>query len=191
MTIGGHSRGVARPGGLGRWLERVAEGLAVSGGILLLGLVLLTVCSIVLRRLAGLDWFRSLPLLGQLRPPAGDFELIELGVAVAVFASLPYCQLRGGNVAVTVFTQRLGAKARAGLEAFAHGVYALIAGLLTWRLAAGLLDRLDVGQTTMVLRLPVWWAYLPSVAALAVLTLICAHDAAKAIGRLTRTTREA
>ena len=38
------------------------------------------------------------------RPFPGDFELTEMGVAVAAFSFLPYCQLTGANVTADIFT---------------------------------------------------------------------------------------
>ena len=35
---------------------------------------------------------------------AGDFEIVEIGCAVAVSLFLPYCQLNKGNVIVDFFT---------------------------------------------------------------------------------------
>ena len=71
----------------GRALTQACRLLALAGGAVLLGIVGLTVVSIVLRELSG-------------RPIPGDYELVEVGCAVAVFAFLPYCQLTGGNVFV-------------------------------------------------------------------------------------------
>ena len=34
----------------------------------------------------------------------GDFELTEMGVAVAAFAFLPFCQVTGANVTADIFT---------------------------------------------------------------------------------------
>ena len=52
-----------------------------SAALVLIALILLTVVSVVGRALFS-------------APIPGDFELVEIGMAVAVFAFLPYCQLR-------------------------------------------------------------------------------------------------
>ena len=58
--------------------------------------------SSVLRR-----WLFSTPI-------PGDFELAQIGTAVAVFAFLPYCQVVRGNIVVDTFTaQSAGTPARA------------------------------------------------------------------------------
>lgn len=151
-------------------LLRPARWLALAGGAVLLGLTSLTVASILGRALIA-------------TPVPGDFELVELGAAVAVFAFLPYCQLVGGNVVVDVFTRHLRRRPRALLDGLGGLLFAAIAGVLTWRLALGGLDFRQYGETTMVLRLPVWWAFPPMVVSSALLTLACLHTAARDLRR--------
>lgn len=164
-----------RPDPVGRLLYRLSAGLAVLGGLLLVAIALMTVYSVVGRQLAGLDWFRALPVVGGLRPVLGDFELVELGGAVAIFAFLPYCQMVRGNATVDFFTAKAHPRTRAWLAALGNLLFAAVAALLTWRLYFGYLDMERYGQTSMVLRLPVAWAYLPAVAAMALLTLVCVY----------------
>jgi TRAP-type C4-dicarboxylate transport system permease small subunit len=155
----------------GRALYRLAEGAAVLGGLLLAAVAGVTVYSIIGRQAASLGWPSG--------PGAvpGAFELVELGVAVAVFLFLPYCQMNRGHIAADLFTAAVGPRLKAGLTAFGDLVFTAIAGLLAWRLALGALSMQTAGQTTMVLRVPVWWAYLPAVAALVLLTVVCAYTA--------------
>ena len=80
----------------------------------------------------------------------------------------------GGAVAAIVPFGLLTVEA---LTLFLTLVFTAIAGLLAWRLALGALSMQTAGQTTMVLRVPVWWAYLPAVAALVLLTVVCAYTA--------------
>ena len=65
--------------------RRISDRLALAGGVLLLGMAVLVTAS-VLRR-----WLTS-------QGVPGDFELLQTGLAVAVFAFMPLCQLRGGNL---------------------------------------------------------------------------------------------
>lgn len=133
---------------------------ATGGGLLLLGLALMTVVSITGRYLFSL-------------PVPGDFELVEVGCAISVFAFLPYCQLHSGNVVVDFFTLRARDKTRNRLDATCSLIYGLIAGLLTWRLALGGYDMYQYGEQTMILGLSRWWGFIPIVASLALLTLVC------------------
>lgn len=152
------------PGRTGRALLLAARGLAVAGGFVLAAITVVTTFSIVGRAVAS-------------APIPGDFELVEMGTALAVFAFLPYCQLVRGNVAVDFFTSRAPARVKALLDLAANLVFTLIAGLLTWRLALGGAELRAYAETTMVLRVPVWWGFVPAVLCLGFLTATCAYTA--------------
>lgn len=158
---------------IGRLLGGVTRAFAVAGGVLLLAMTLITVASVVGRTLFA-------------RPVPGDFELIELGAAVAVFAFLPYCQLCGGNVIVDFFTAQAGRRARALMDAFGALLYAAIAALLLWRLAHGGLDMRAVGDETMVLAVPVWWAFVPIVVSAGLLVAVCLYTVWRNLRKLVR-----
>jgi TRAP-type C4-dicarboxylate transport system permease small subunit len=102
----------------------------------------------------------------------GDIELVQIGTALAVFAFLPLCQARGGNIIVDTFTARLPLRVRNGLDALWDLVYALIAGVIAWRLAAGALDTFRSNTVSMMLGLPVGWAIAACSAMAALLTLV-------------------
>jgi TRAP-type C4-dicarboxylate transport system permease small subunit len=152
----------ARSERVGRALYRAATGVAVFGGLVLFALTLLTVTSVV-----GRVAFSA--------PIPGDFELVELGMAVAIFSFLPYCQIVRGNVIVDLFTTRASPRTRALLDAIGNLLYTAIAALLTWRVALGGLEIRSYHETTMVLQVPVWWGYVPAVIFLAFLTVVCAY----------------
>ncbi|MGH6902063.1 MAG: TRAP transporter small permease subunit, partial [Geminicoccaceae bacterium] len=88
-----------RPGPLGRALHLTATAVALIGGAILFALTLLTVVSV-----AGRAVFSA--------PIPGDFELVEVGMAVAIFAFLPYCQIVRGNVIVDLFTAKASPRTR-------------------------------------------------------------------------------
>ena len=72
---------------LGAAIHMLCRGAAFGGGAVLIAIMALTVVSVVLREVTG-------------RPIPGDYELVEMGCAIAIFAFLPYCQIIGGNVLV-------------------------------------------------------------------------------------------
>ncbi len=154
----------AKLGPVGRALHGLAAGLAVLGGLVLVALIVMTCLSI-----AGRVLFSA--------PLPGDFELVEIGCAVAVFAFLPYCQITGGNVAVDFFTARARPRTRAALDLAGNLALTAIAGLIAWRAALGLLDLRRYQETTMVLGLPLWWGFVPAVFSAAVLALVSAYTA--------------
>jgi TRAP-type C4-dicarboxylate transport system permease small subunit len=81
----------------------------------------------------------------------------------------------GGNVIVDVFTTRASPRTRALLDGIGNLLFTAIAALLTWRAALGGLEIRSYHETTMVLQVPVWWGYVPAVACLAFLTVVCAY----------------
>lgn len=145
---------------------------ALAGGLLLLAVVVVN-CLAVLGMTVG----RSFP---------GDFELTEMGVAMAVFAFLPWCQLTGANVTADIFTARAGPRVLAGLGALASAVACAFALLLLWRMSLGLLDQRAYGYTTTILQIPVWWGFLPALASLALLALAALVTLGEALASLRR-----
>lgn len=128
---------------VGRFLHRAAVVVAGIGGLALLMITALTIASVV-----GREVFST--------PIPGDFELVEIGCAIAVFAFFPYCQMVGGNVIVDLFTTWTSVRTRALLDLIANLAFTLIAAVLTWRTAAGAADLMHYGEQTMVLRVPLW-----------------------------------
>lgn len=137
-------RGRTGPKGL---VHTIVTVWALLGGVLLAAVAAMNVAAI-LAAIVGL----SIP---------GDFEMTEVGVAVAVFAFLPYCQLTRANVSADIFTT--GASPRwiaifsllGSLAAIGFGA------LLMWRMYLGMLDQKAYGYTTAILQFPHWLAFLP------------------------------
>ena len=138
-------------------VERLSGAIAVIGGTLSLAVALLVVVSVIGRR-----FFNA--------PIPGDFELVQMATAVAVFSFLPYCQACRGNIVVDTFTSRLPVRANIVIDAFWDLVYAGMMGLMTACLVVGTLDHIRNGQTTMVLQFPIW----PAIAICTVLALLLA-----------------
>ncbi len=123
-------------------LDGLARLLALLGGALAVALALLVSTSITLRALG----------LGGVR---GDFEFVQMGVALIVFAFMPWCQARCGNVMVDSFTTKLPPRFRAALDALWEMVFAAMMALIAWRLGMGAMDAASSSTTTMVLLMPI------------------------------------
>lgn len=166
-------------------VERTARFMAIVGGLILTALVALTGFSVLGRGLNTLGHSSLLPdsVAGALiatgvGPITGDFELVEAGVAFAIFAFLPICQLYGSHATVDVFTNALPSKPNKVIAAFWEIVLAAAVLLITWRLFAGMQSKMEYGETTFLLQFPVWWAYGASLAAAVVASLVgiyCAY----------------
>ncbi|MGQ0676059.1 MAG: TRAP transporter small permease subunit, partial [Rhodospirillales bacterium] len=97
-------------GTIGRALSSLSRGFAIAGGLVLTALTVLSVVSIGARVAVG-------------KPVPGDFELVEMGGGVAVFAFLAYCHLKRGNVIVDFFTMRASARHKLLLDLVGHLIY--------------------------------------------------------------------
>ncbi|PIE11544.1 MAG: C4-dicarboxylate ABC transporter permease [Rhodobacterales bacterium] len=173
---------------MGRMIDRLAIGMALAGGGVLLVLIVLTCVSVAGRGLGvAFDWAG---------PVKGDFEIIEAAMAFAIFAFLPLAQLRGGHPTVNLLTDRLGAGVSRVLAAFWEIVFAGALILITWRLAVGTLDKACLPErwegawcsleTSFRLGFPLWWSYAACLvaAALAALTALYCAWSRVALGRL-------
>jgi hypothetical protein len=113
-----------------------------------------------------------------LGPINGDFEMVQMATAIAVFSFLPYCQARRGNIFVDTFTGWLPARANALIDAFWDIVYAGMMGLITACLMTGVVEHFRSGQTTMLLQVIVWPALAVCTLLAAVLTCVALATAA-------------
>ncbi len=166
------------------WLSRV---FALLGGLVLTALILITCISIIGRTVNGLlhsDWLQSIaPELAKrlldlgIGPINGDFELVEAGMAFAIFAFLPLCQIRGAHASVDVFTGALSRRAKSFLQAIIDVVFAAVLILIAWQLFEGTLSKRNSGQTTFLLEFPIWWAYAVSLVAALVAAFVSVYVA--------------
>lgn len=151
-----------------RTLAAAARAFALVGGAALLAAAGTTLASVVGRTLFG-------------SPILGDYELVERLVGVAVFLVLPYGHLVGGHVTVDLLVRRLPDGLRTPLAALVEVLFALTAAALAWRMAGGGADLWRYRETSMMLNLPTWWAFVAVVPALALLSLVCLLRARRAL----------
>jgi TRAP-type C4-dicarboxylate transport system permease small subunit len=150
----------------GRMLLALSKNAAIAGGLVFVGLVVMSLASIVGRKLFAL-------------PVPGDVELLQMCAAFASSAFFAYCHLVGGDVKVDFFTHNLAPGKVALLDAFGSLLVGLFGALLAWRTAVGALAVMDVGETSAVLGWPVWIAQALMVPGFALLAIagfyLCAH----------------
>ena len=155
------------------FLGRLAHALTLAGGAILLAVAALVVASV-----AGRYFFNA--------PVVGDFELVEMGMAIAILLAFPYAHLSGTNLVAEFFTNAMGERGKLALDAVADAVFAVVAGAFTWRLTLGAWHKFEERDTTMLIQIPVWIGYALAVLAMAVLTMVCLVRLADEIGRLRR-----
>lgn len=149
---------------LGRVVFVVCRGFALAGGLVLVAVAAMSAASV------GSRWLFDRSLMG-------DFELVQLGCAIAVSTFLPYCQMRRGHVIVDFFTVNLERRNRAWLDAFGAVLLAACAALIAWRMGLGLISARASGESSMLLGVPIWLAYVPIVPSFALLAIAGCHTA--------------
>ena len=147
-------------------LRRLALTFALLGAAAALAVALMTVASIAGRAL----WSTPIP---------GDVELTQFGIAWALSLSLPWCQLRGANIIVDFFTQHLRERKVRVLDGVGAVLLALMCTLLAWRTSVGALAVREAGETSMILALPMWWAYASLAPGLALAAVVALVQAAR------------
>ena len=165
----------------------LARFMAVLGGLVLSVLVILTCLSVLGRGLntlghsellQGISEAAATALLATgVGPIMGDFELVEAGVAFAIFAFLPITQLYGAHATVDIFTAALPRRANKALVTFWEVVLTAVILLISARLFAGLQSKMAYGETTFLLQFPIWWAYAASFAASVVASIVAVYCA--------------
>lgn len=119
---------------------------AVAGSAIALAVGVMTAVSVV-----GRAFFKS--------PIQGDIELTQLGIALSISLCIPWCQLRGANIIVDFFTQNISTKKQRLLDAAGSAMLALMCLLLAWRTGVGAMAVREAQESSMIIGLPMWWAY--------------------------------
>jgi TRAP-type C4-dicarboxylate transport system permease small subunit len=152
---------------VGRAVDTMARAMAFVGGLILTCIAVMVCASIFGRQMDGI-WFFG--------PIGGDYELVEAGTAIAVFAFLPWCQLKRGHVAVDIVVQALPDRLRALSGLIGDILLAVVAYVIAWRLFVGFGEKFPYGsdafrgafgfgsrpffaETTYELEIPVWIPY--------------------------------
>jgi TRAP-type C4-dicarboxylate transport system permease small subunit len=130
-------------------IYRLSRWTAVVGGVVLVALMLMVVASVVGRALIGVG----------LGPVPGDFELVEVGVGIAVFFFMPWCYVSGGHATVDLLYMHTPKWAQRGIDTVSDVLMLLVWLVLTWKLGEGTLEKREYLETTFILQMPVWWAY--------------------------------
>lgn len=149
-----------------RAVEQASLGCAMLGGALFMLMAVMTVVSVI-----GRAAFAT--------PVPGDVEITQYAVAVAISACLPWCLFAGGNLIVDFFTTRASARVKRGLDVAGALALAFTMALFAWRTTVGLFAIKASGETSMVISMPLWWAYAGMAPCFALATLAALALAAK------------
>ena len=158
-----------------RLIQFLARFTAVIGGLVLTVLILMTTFSIIgrtINKVLHSEYFQTqLNGLSQglidlgIGEINGNYELLEAGIAFAIFSFLPICQFYGSHASVDIFTSFLSRRINRWIAAFWELVLTAVILLVIWRLFEGMQRYIGNGETTLFVQFPVWWAYAASFAA--------------------------
>lgn len=152
-----------------RFVTNIARALAILGGAVLFGLIIMICVSIAGREINSflysefatqrfpelaksiLDWG-----VGAIK---GDFEIVEAGIAFCIFSFLPLTQISSAHASVSIFTNFLPGFLQKFLRALAEILFAAMLIIIAMQLFEGLERKFNRGQTTFQIEFPLWWAY--------------------------------
>ena len=134
-------------GPLGHLLFKASKLAAISGGLIFVAIVVISIISIVGRKL----WAAPVP---------GDVEMLQMAAAFASASFFAYCHMNGGDVKVDFFTAKASPATVHRLEAFGSLLVGMVGALITWRAGVGALGIKEAGETSMILGWPVWIAQM-------------------------------
>ena len=127
-------------------LGRLSVKLAYVGGAVVAAIGLMSAISIIGRSAIS-------------SPITGDFELVEIGTAVAGSLFLPYCQATSGHIVVDFFTLNASDRTKDWLDRFGCLLMAIMFFAVGWRAVVGALDLRQSGETSMLMGFPIWIGY--------------------------------
>jgi TRAP-type C4-dicarboxylate transport system permease small subunit len=147
---------------LGSFLRQLSVVMAYLGGAVVSAVGIMSAISIIGRSTLG-------------KPITGDFELVEIGIAVAGSLFLPYCQAVSGHIVVDFFTLRTGPRTIRLLDQFGALLMAVMLLAVGWRTAVAAADIARTGETSMLLGFPIWIGYactVPGVIVAGIIALV-------------------
>lgn len=134
-------------GPVGQLLFRASKVSAIVGGLTFVAIVLMSIVSIVGRKLMS-------------APVPGDVEVLQMAAAFASASFFAYCHLNGGDVKVDFFTAKASPATVHRLDALGSLLVGLFGALITWRAGVGAWAIRAAGETSMILGWPIWIAQM-------------------------------
>ncbi len=126
-----------------RVIERLATVMALAGGFVVVGLMVLITADALGRKLV--------------KPVPGALEFSEAVMVAAVFLPLMYVQMQREHVFVSVVTQGLPVRVQALLDAVAAFMGVALFGLMTWLAFDKAWEAWTIGEYRVaVIPVPIW-----------------------------------
>jgi len=125
------------------YLIMAGKAMAISGGVLFIALIAMSLVSIIGRKLG----------FGSVN---GDIELMQAGTAVAATAFLPYCTLLGEHIKVDFFTENMRDSLKRPIDGVAEVLFAIVSCILAWRTVLSAIATYESQEVTTLVSLPLW-----------------------------------
>lgn len=171
-----------------KFIGAVSRASAMIGGAVLCGLILMVCLSVAGR---GVNEalhhdliMRFMPDLAQMLlsigvgPIIGDNEILEAGMAFAIFSFLPAAQLYGAHASVDILANHLPRRLNQLLIALFEVIFAAVLLLITAQLFQGMISKRASNQTSFYLQYPIWWGYAASLSGAIAASLVSVTVAA-------------
>jgi len=136
--------------------------MAIAGGLVLFAMIVVVVVSVVGR---AFIW-------AGLKPIMGDYELVSVGMGFAVFAFLPWAHLMRGHALVSLLTDTFGDRVNAWILVVTDLMMLVASAFIAWRLYYGMMDKFNYRETTILLGLPLGWAFMAGLVGAVVMVLV-------------------
>lgn len=127
-------------------LERPLRFVALIGGVVLFGIMLLVSTAVFYRYVLN-------------QPILGDQELVEIGMSLVVMMAMPFATFTGAHIRVDILDDRLGAAGRFWGDVFARLVAVGVLGLMVHKAWDKTLDAHEYEDVTNMIELPIWIPY--------------------------------
>lgn len=137
------------------FLGRISDIFAMTGGVIMLVVAAVTVASIIGRTTIG-------------QSIEGDYEITEMGLAMAIFLFLPACYIHKGHVIVDLFTANCKPSTLYVLELIGDIVFTIVSFTFAYRMTLSGFEAKEYLEQSMLLELPTWWTFIVGVIAMTV-----------------------
>lgn len=165
-----------RQGAAARLLHHVVMAWGIAGGFVFCAIVLMSIVSIVGRKLFA-------------APVNGDMELLMMGAAVGSAAFLPLCEMDDHHIKVDALTTWMRPRGRAALDAMAHALLAVVAAVIAWRTTLYAFETRENLEVSALLLIPVWQPVLLLVPSFVLLSLAAVYRTAASLHAALRNAR--
>ncbi len=105
----------------------------------------------------------------------GDYEITEMGLAMAIFLFLPECYVRKGHVIVDLFTAHCKPNTLRVLDNIGDIVFTVVSFLFAYRMILSGLEAKEYMEQSMLLGLPTWWTFVVGVISMSLCGLCGLH----------------